>query len=118
MAGARILYCHCAYSKIIEEHVKKDVLRRLADSGVEFEAVADICEMSARRDPALARLASGTEGLKVAACFPRAVRWLFSAAGATLPEDAEVRNMRKERPEDTAAALLGEARSANGEAGA
>ena len=108
MSGRRILYCHCAYAKVISEKVKKRVLRSLAESGEAFEAVADICEMSARSDPALRRLAEGEGELKIAACFPRAVRWLFSAAGAPLAEDrVEIRNMRTEDPEETVAALLG-----------
>jgi hypothetical protein len=34
------------------------------------------------------------------------VKWLFAAAGAPLPEGAEVRNMRTESAEAVAAALL------------
>ena len=52
--------------------VKSGVLTRLAASALEFEAVPDLCEMSARRDPRLAELASA-DGLRIAACFPRAV---------------------------------------------
>lgn len=106
MPEQRILYCHCAYSKVIAEQVKTEVLRGLANSGVSFEAVADICEMSARSDPELARLADGTGELRIAACYPRAVRWLFSAAGAPLPDKAEIRNMRTERAQETIDALL------------
>lgn len=118
MAERRILYCHCAYSKVIEDKVKNEVLRRLAASGQAFEAVADLCEMSARRDPALRRLAAAGGELKIAACFPRAVRWLFSAAGAPLDEEGvEVRNMRTEDPEATVAALLEEGDEAAAEGG-
>ena len=85
MSQSRLVYCHCAYAKIIPEKVKNEVLERLAASGVAFEAVADLCELSARRDTALKRLADGDGELKIAACFPRSVRWLFSAAGAPLP---------------------------------
>ncbi len=90
----RILYCHCQYAQVVPKEVKDAVLRKLCDAGVEFEAVADLCEMSARRDPALKRLADGG-AVKIAACFPRAVKWLFHQAGAPLPMDAaEVLNMR------------------------
>ncbi len=90
----RILYCHCQYAQVVPREVKEAVLRKLCESGVEFEAVADLCEMSARRDPALRRLAD-QGGIKIAACFPRAVKWLFHQAGAPLPLDgAEVLNMR------------------------
>jgi hypothetical protein len=61
---------------------------------MEFEAVADLCELAARRDPVLGRLASNG-GLKIAACFPRAVKGIFHQCGADLPLDrAEVLNMR------------------------
>jgi hypothetical protein len=90
----RILYCHCQYAQVVPLEVKREVLRKLCDSGVEFEAVPDLCEMSARHDPSLGRLAAG-QGIKVAACFPRAVKWLFAAGGAPLPVGScEVLNMR------------------------
>lgn len=94
-APAPILYCHCAFAKVVPKKTKDEVLRRLAESDVPFEAVPDLCEMSARKDPALARHAA-TEGLRTVACYPRAVRWLYHAAGSPLPKDAEVRNMRTE----------------------
>ena len=116
--ASRILYCHCAYANIIPERVKNEVLDRLTGSGVRFEAVADLCELSARRDPSLKRLAAGEGDLKIAACFPRSVRWLFSAAQAPLPADVEVRNMRSEAAEDTVAALLGNGAPVEREGGA
>jgi len=102
----RILYCHCQYAQVVPKEVKDAVLRKLCDSGVAFEAVADLCEMSARRDPALQRLAAeGT--VKIAACFPRAVKWLFHQAGAPLPiTAAEVLNMRVQSADEVAAAIL------------
>jgi hypothetical protein len=102
----RILYCHCAYAQVVPKAVKEEVLRRLADSGVAFDAVADLCEMSARHDPALHRLAQ--EGcVRIAACYPRAVKWLFSAAGAPLPaEGVEILNMRTQTAEEIVAALM------------
>lgn len=103
---ATLLYCHCAYAKVIDPAVKEAVLKQLSGSGVAFEAVADLCEMSARKDPALARLGQA-KNLRIAACFPRAVRWLFHAAGTPLPKDAEVLNMRTEPAEDVADRLLG-----------
>lgn len=102
---ARVLYCHCQYAQVVPAEVKQAVLRHLCDSGKPFDAVADLCEMSARRDPALARLAGGC-GLKIAACFPRAVKGLFRNAGAPLsPETAEVVNMRTLKADEAIAAL-------------
>jgi len=101
-----ILYCHCQYAQVVPKEVKEAVLKKLCDSGVAFEAVADLCEMAARRDPALQRLAD-TGTVKIAACFPRAVKWLFHQANVSLPLDAtEVLNMRTQNAEEVAGRLL------------
>ena len=97
----RILYCHCAYARVVPVEVKQEVLAKLAESDLTFDAVPDLCEMSARRDPKLKELADGGP-VQIAACYPRAVKWLFAAAGAPLPEAVEVLNMR----EQPAAAIL------------
>src|SRR5436309_12917912 len=105
-APNRILYCNCAYAQVVPKEVKEAVLRKLCESGVAFEAVADLCEMSARHDPALKRLAEGG-AIKIAACYPRAVKWLFHAAKAPLPADAtEILNMRVQSAEELPAALF------------
>ena len=106
MSAPRILYCHCTHAQVVPKEVKEAVLRKLCDTGGSFEAVADLCEMSARQDPALRRLAEGGP-VKIAACFPRAVKWLFHSAGATLPlETTEVLNMRVLSAEEVQSALL------------
>ena len=105
-SAPRILYCHCQYAQVVPWEVKETVLRRLCESGVAFEAVADLCEMAARRDPALARLAASGE-VKIAACFPRAVKGLFHQCGADLAaEKTEVLNMRVQSAEVVVTALL------------
>jgi hypothetical protein len=106
MSAPRILYCHCAYAQVVPKEVKEAVLKKLCDSGVSFEAVADLCEMSARQEPALKRLAAG-ECIKIAACYPRAVKWLFTSARAPLPLEAtEVLNMRVQPADEVVAALF------------
>ena len=103
----RILYCNCTYAQVVPRSTKENVLRKLCDSGVSFDAVADLCEMSARKDPMLLHLAGGSP-VKIAACFPRAVKWLFAAGNAALPpKQTQVINMRTEPAEEAAAALLG-----------
>ena len=100
-----LLYCNCTYAQIIDPAVKAAVLRQLCDSGQSFEAVADLCEMSARKDPALKRLASAP-CVKIAACYPRAVKWLFASAGAPLEAArTEVVNMRELTAEQVNARL-------------
>ena len=103
----RILFCHCNYARVVPDEVKQGVLDGLCQSGRAFEAVADLCEMSARRDPSLKRLAAGEEPVKIAACYPRAVKWLFGSCQAGLPTDrTEVVNMRELSADDATAAVL------------
>ena len=103
----RIVYCHCAYAKVVAEDVKQDVLRDLTAAGISFDAVADLCEMAARRDPWLEQVACGGPA-RIAACYPRAVKWLFASAGSPLPEDGiQILNMRVEPAAAIASALAG-----------
>jgi len=99
----RVLYCHCAYAAVVPKATKEAVLRGLTDAGIAFDAVPDLCELSARRDPVLADL-TGDGPTKLVACYPRAVKWLFHAAGVELSQNIEVLNMRT----DTADAILAE----------
>lgn len=102
----KILYCNCTYAKVIPPDVKQNVLRQLSDSGQAFDAVADLCDMSARHDPALGKIADGGS-TKIAACYPRAVKWLFHAGGAPLPEQGvTVLNMREQSADAVVAELL------------
>lgn len=118
MAHPRILYCHCQYAQVLPKEVKEEVLKKLCASGVEFEAVADLCELSARRDPLLKELSQGGS-LKIAACFPRAVKWLFAAAGVPLDASStQVINLRVEEVEPACASLLDTSLTPNLPAGA
>ena len=119
MSGtSRILYCHCAYAQVLPREVKEEVLRRLSDSGVAFDAVADLCEMSAKGDPSLKQLSEGG-AVKIAACYPRAVKWLFAAAGAPLPgAGVDVVNMRTESADTVVRAVLGDRLAAYVDTGA
>ena len=125
-----ILYCRCAYAKVLPEDVKDLVLERLIDSNLPFESVSDLCEMSARKDPGLVAL-SQQDGLRIVACYPRAVKWLFSAAGAAIqtepsqsessqsdakqPVYIEVLNMRTDSAETVCAKLgIGKAETTEG----
>lgn len=101
-----VLYCRCAYAQVVPAGVKNEVLQRLCDSGASFETVSDLCEMAAHRDPRLQAIANCGSGLRIAACYPRAVRGLFEQAGSPLPEAAVVLNMRTQTAEEIATQLL------------
>ena len=101
----RILFCNCSYAQAVPKEVKEEVLRRLCESGAAFDAVADLCDMSARKDPAMKKLVESGD-VKIVACYPRAVKWLFHAAGAPLPkEGVQVLNMREKTADEIMSAL-------------
>ncbi len=102
---ATILYCRCAYAQVVPTGVKNDVLQKLCESNASFETVADLCEMAAHRDPRLLAIAA-CGNLRIAACYSRAVKGLFQQAGAPLPADSEILNMRTQTAEEITAALL------------
>ena len=105
-SNSRILYCHCAYANVVPAATKAAVLDGLSAANVEFDAVPDLCEMAARGDVRLRELAAGTP-LTIAACYPRAVKWLFAAAGADLSnKPMRVWNMRVETAETVVSGLL------------
>ncbi len=100
-----LLYCRCAYAQVVPTGVKNEVLQQLCVSDTSFETVADLCEMAAHRDPRLKAIASCGK-LRIAACYPRAVKGLFQQAGSPLPADTEILNMRTQTAEEITTALL------------
>ena len=114
-ATPNLVYCRCTYARVVPRQVKDDVLEALSASGVDFDAVPDLCEMSARRDPRLAEIAGG-KAVTIAACYPRAVRWLFSSAGSPLDKErVTILNMREETAEAVNSAMLTPNRAGAGE---
>ena len=106
MSSPRVLFCNCTYANVVPAEVKSAVLRKLCESGVAFDAVADLCELSARKDPTLNSISQGGP-VRIAACFPRAVKWLFASAGAPLDlKAAEVLNMRVGTADEVCEALF------------
>ena len=87
-----------------------EVISALAASDAPFEAVWDLCELAATHDPAVRRWAAASD-LRIVGLAGRAVKWLFHAAGAKLPESAEVLD-----PETTTAADIAGRLAAAGKA--
>lgn len=113
--SAKILYCRCAFANVVPDSTKDAVLQKLCESGASFETVSDLCEMSARKDPRLEKLVDGDEPIKIAACYPRAVKWLFHNAGIAIDtgdngdsdkRHVEVLNMREQGADEIVEALL------------
>ncbi|MHC4212421.1 MAG: ATP-binding protein [Planctomycetota bacterium] len=103
----KTIYCNCAYYQFISEDVKQRVLTALTGSGEEFEAVADLCRLCAEKDERLQDWAK--EGsLRIIACFPRTIKWLFNAGGAPLSQEGvEFLNMRTDSVEKILSSLPG-----------
>jgi hypothetical protein len=104
--ATRILYCHCAYARVVPVDTKAAVLEGLLGRDVEFQAVPDLCEMAARGDRRLSELTANGP-LRIAACYPRAVKWLFASVGVDIGDaEASVCNMRTEPAERVLARLV------------
>ncbi len=102
----RVVFCSCTYGNVVPREVKHEVLKALCASGVAFDAVPDLCEMSARKGPAMMRIAESAN-VRIAACYPRAVRWLFHAADASLRDQGvALLDMRQQSAEQVVAGLL------------
>ena len=104
----QILYCRCAYAQVVPNGVKNAVLEHLSECGKGFEAVSDLCEFAAHRDPRLAEIRQRAEqtGLQIIACYPRVVRGLFKQADAELPaEGVTFLNMRTQTADEIAGAV-------------
>ena len=98
---SKILYCRCAFAQVVPEGTKNAVLDDLCESNATFECVPDLCEMAARKDARLADLANLSGDVKIVACYPRAVKWLFHQSGNPLPnEGVEILNMREKTAEE------------------
>jgi NAD-dependent dihydropyrimidine dehydrogenase PreA subunit len=100
-----VVYCECAHYDIIPRASREQILAGLRQNGVSLEVVSDLCGLAASRD---SRLRSWAEGapLTIVACFPRAIRWLFHAAGVPLNGQARLFNMRTQPPEEIVQKLM------------
>ena len=102
-----ILFCNCGYSDIIDHTIRAEILKKLATTNVDFEAVQDLCELAAKRDPRLKRWAQ-SGSLTIVACYRRTVKWLFDSANAALdPEKTKFLNMRTDTAGEIISSLLG-----------
>ena len=83
------------------------VLCTLKDADIAFDVVDDLCGLAARQDKVLLNW-SKSSGLRIAACFPRAVKWLFHRASAPLNPEAEIINMCNADTDSIVKSLLAE----------
>ncbi len=77
--------CSCSHAKVIPPDVLGAVRAAMAAAGLDMVETEDLCRLAAQQDPKLCDWAGGE--VVIAACYPRAVRWLFAAGGAPLDEE-------------------------------
>lgn len=105
-----VLYCRCEGRSFIPDSRKDEIQSLLESSGKSVTILTDLCGMAARKDPRLKAFADQED--TIAACYPRAVRWLFSSAGAPLRESVQLLNARKQSPEFILSCLTGDVNEA------
>lgn len=89
----KIVLCQCRQAELIAPEIAAAALEAAKASGHKVVCVDDLCGLAASNDPLFAEWAAEDQ-LIVAACYPRAVKALFTHAGANLPENAQVINLR------------------------
>lgn len=95
----RVIFCACSHYDVIPRAAREQILAAIQGNGGTPEVVPDLCGLAANRDPWLKTWVD--EGhLTIVACFPRAVRWLFHAAGAPLNDKVRLFNMRTQSPQE------------------
>ena len=102
-----ILFCNCGYSDIIDPGLKYQILNTLATTKEHFDAVQDLCELAAKKDPKL-KCWARADSLAIIACYPRTVKWLFNSVNAALdPEKTQFLNMRTNTAQQILSSLFG-----------
>ena len=91
---AHVLVCRCTQYQLLERRLP-GLRRALAAAGAVVEEVDDLCLLAAKGDKRLRRLAQ-SDGLRIAACRPRSVRWLMHRAGAPLDDKTPIADLRRE----------------------
>jgi len=97
------IYCNCSYADIISEDMRSSVLKKITStSDNSLMVLPDLCQLAARKDPLLQKISDAADGIRIAACYPRAVKWLLEAAGVELNDkQVEYLNMRQATTAET-----------------
>jgi len=103
--ATKIVLCRCAWVDRVSPQAVAAVEEGLTEAGVAFEIVPDLCGLAAAGDGRLADW-TGSDDLRIIACYPRTLRWLFDWAGAPLPAGAVLVNLRTTAPAEAVAAVL------------
>jgi len=88
-----ILICQCKQAGLVNPDHFKLIREELDKAGIGYTVVDDLCGLAAGGHDVFSQCEDASD-LIVLACYPRAVRALFHAAGASLPDEAQIENLR------------------------
>lgn len=88
----KILLCKCNAAHILTEDNISQLTAYLNDNNITFDTADDLCKLASEKSAILKDYAD--EGAIIIACQPRAIRWLFNAAGVALPDSTKLLNLR------------------------
>jgi len=95
-----ILFCKCESSDLVSVNARIKISYFLEKSCLEYIEVTDFCNKIALSESWIKTLAASST-LSVIACYPRAVEWLFHAAGVSIKEkNITYFNMREQKADD------------------
>ncbi|MBD3268287.1 hypothetical protein GF373_16600 [bacterium] len=94
MTQEKILVCQCANDDTMPQSVKQSVLKALNCANREWKTAEDLCGLAAQNDPLFFEYTQENPAY-IVACAPRAVKWLFHAAGAELSSNTAILNMKE-----------------------
>ena len=101
-----IFYCKCEGDEQLGDENRDKISNFLMKSGLEYVEVGDFCDQVAGAASLIEKLTEKSS-LTIIACFPRAVEWLFYAAGVGVKDkDVTYFNMREQDAETIIAGLL------------
>ena len=103
-----VLFCNCTHYELIAQSDKQEVLNSIKMASFNVVLIDDLCGLAAKKDPILKDWVS-YDRLKIVACYPRAVKWLFERADAPLDMDkTEFFNMRTDASQVIIEKLIGD----------
>lgn len=94
-----VVVCQCKNAGLVSTDVMDEAMEILQKTSAQVYCVDDMCALSARKDPLFEQWAQDDD-VTVLACFPRAVKALFTHAGVKFPESAHTINLREIKGSD------------------
>lgn len=106
-----IILCRCVHYELVEQNKLLQICRAVKESGQMHAVVDDLCGLAVSHGSQLHEIVKH-ENITVVACYPRAVKALFTAAGIDISKGFSILNMRELTAAEIESELL--SRAVNG----